>query len=340
DNPEKFAAGISGEIEQVVDEAWTTDWTEIEVTKRTGRLSITSSPSNAKIYIDEDFVSRTPATIDVRPGYRQVRLSLGADLRWTREVRVKSNQVKRLEAHLERVEYATLSITSDPSRAKIYVDGQYRGKTPRSISIEAKELTIELRKEGYSDWQRELRLFPRESREINADLPVEVVSKPNLDLDVSFGLGLNLGGFVDEPLSPGLELALNDLIVGTSVYGSGDPELPERINWEEEDFSGEKLDYGPEWEIYLGYPVEIYESLYLRAGAGLAIQPQAQLEQLETVSTTSTVKAITEVARDAQPVFEVNPTLHGGFHLERQGFSLQITYQSRRGPVIGFGYKF
>lgn len=341
DNPEKFEKSTSEEIGETADEPWATAWTDIEVTKRPSRLSVSSTPSNAKIYIDDDFVGRTPATVDVRPGYRQVKLLLGTDLRWSGEVQVKPSQVKKLSPELERVDYATVSIKSEPSGASIYVDGQYRGETPRRISSEAKEITIELQKDGYPDWERELQLYPNESRELEANLRAEDSPETTLDIDVSVGLGLNFGGFVGKPFSPGLELAVNDLIAGASFYGEGDPDLETMdINWEEGDFEGEKLDYGPEWEIYFGYPLEIYDAVYLRAGAGLAIQPQAQLEKLESASSMRSIEPMAGVARDARLVFAVGPTIHGGIQFARQGFSLQFTYQSRRGPVIGLGYEF
>ncbi|MBS3765426.1 PEGA domain-containing protein [Candidatus Bipolaricaulota bacterium] len=340
-NPEKFEKSTSEKIKEAADESWVTDWTEIEVTKRPSRLSVSSTPSNAKIYIDDDFVGQTPATLDVRPGYRQVKLLLGTDLRWSEEIQVKPNQVKRLSPELERVDYATISIISDPSGARIYVDGQYRGETPRRISSEAKEITVELQMDGYPDWEREIRLYPNESRELKANLRAGVSPSATLDLDVSVGLGLNFGWFPGKPFSPGLELTVNDLIIGASFYGEGDSTLETMdINWKEGDFEGEKLDYGPEWEIYFGYPLEIYDAVYLRAGAGLAIQPQAQLEQLESGNGARSIEPMADVFRNAQLVFEVKPTIHGGLELERQGLSLQFTYQSRRGPVIGLGYEF
>lgn len=342
DDPGKFAETAFEELDETIaSDSWVEDWSSVEVTRRTSRLEIISKPSDAKIYVDDNFVDRTPATIDVRPGRRQVKLLLGTDLRWTEVVYVESNQIKRLEPELERINYATISIRSEPPEAKIYIDDEYKGETPMRVSTEAKEITIKLRKDGYPDWQRELRLYPNESRELSADLQAKVSpGSATLDLDLSFGLGLNLGGFLDGSFSPGLELTINDVITGLSISGRGDPDLPEKINWENEDFKGEKLDYGPAWGLYFGYPLKIYEDVFLRAGAGLAIQPQAQLEQLESSSGALSAEPMTEVARDAQLVFDIKPTFQGGIQLKRRDFLFQLTYQSSRGPVIGLGYEF
>ncbi|MFW6070843.1 MAG: PEGA domain-containing protein [Candidatus Bipolaricaulota bacterium] len=341
DDPGSFAKDTSEELASIDSpDGWNTDWTSIQITKRTGRLTVTSTPSGAKIYVDENFRGRTPETIAVKPGTRKLRLLMGTDLRWTEGVLIESGESKKIQARLERIDYATVSISSDPPGAEIYVDGQLKGETPRRFSVEAGERTIELRKEGYLNREREISLYPNESRELSVELTSETDIETSFDFEFPFGLGLNLGGFFVEPFSPGLEISLNEFIAGISFYGNSDPDLPESINWKDRSYSGKKLDYGPTWEAYIGYPVRVYRNLYLRGGAGLSVQPQAQLEQLNSGGAESSLALAASVARNASLVYRFEPTFNAGLQFKPGNFSLQASLQSRRGPVIGFGYEF
>lgn len=47
-------------------------------------------------------------------------------------------------------------IDSDPAKADILVDGVFRGTTPQTIPLPAKEVTLSIERQGYQPWSRKL----------------------------------------------------------------------------------------------------------------------------------------------------------------------------------------
>lgn len=52
-----------------------------------------------------------------------------------------------------------ISINSEPSGADIFIEGRSYGKTPATITVEAKNSTVVLTKEGYGSSQLDLKVF-------------------------------------------------------------------------------------------------------------------------------------------------------------------------------------
>ncbi len=53
---------------------------------------------------------------------------------------------------------AQLEILSTPEAAEIYLNGQFVGSTPSTISVPAGEYTLSIRKAGYKAWERQMRV--------------------------------------------------------------------------------------------------------------------------------------------------------------------------------------
>jgi diacylglycerol kinase family enzyme len=129
--------------------------TEIQ---ETGTISITSEPSSANIYLDGEYQGTTPKTIsDVPPGDHKIELKKSGYEDWSASVSVKADETESVSAGLkpetEIQETGTISITSEPSGAEIYLDGEYQGTTPMTISdVILGDHKIELKKSGYEDW--------------------------------------------------------------------------------------------------------------------------------------------------------------------------------------------
>lgn len=66
--------------------------------------------------------------------------------------------------------YGYLVIRSSPSRARIYVDGSYKGTTPKTIKIRSGWHSIRLTKTGYYDWRERVYVSRGERSYIYADL--------------------------------------------------------------------------------------------------------------------------------------------------------------------------
>ncbi|MGB9757008.1 MAG: PKD domain-containing protein [Candidatus Bipolaricaulaceae bacterium] len=74
--------------------------------------------------------------------------------------------------------YGTLQVTTNPPQAKLYVDGVFRGYTPRTLLLTVGSHTVLLRKAGYQDYTTTIYLFPGGTRTLNITLIPMVVNQP------------------------------------------------------------------------------------------------------------------------------------------------------------------
>ena len=126
-------------------------------------LAVTSTPSGADIYLDNAWIGKTPLTsykVDIGGRYeKQVTVSLelsGYKYR-VANLTLKEGQETPWEVRLEKLipRMATLTITSTPSGASVYVDGGFIGPTPlHDYKIDTglareKQVTVGLELSGY-----------------------------------------------------------------------------------------------------------------------------------------------------------------------------------------------
>ncbi len=102
-------------------------------------LTVTSTPSGADIYVDNTWIGKTPLTdykVDTgvqREKQVEVGLSLSGYNNRVARLTLKGGQEEVWQAgRLEKLvsQTATLTVTSTPSGATVYVDGERIGKTP------------------------------------------------------------------------------------------------------------------------------------------------------------------------------------------------------------------
>jgi hypothetical protein len=65
---------------------------------------------------------------------------------------------------------AKFSIASNPTSADVEVDGSFVGNTPSDIQVTEGEHTISVKKAGFKDWERKLRVSGGSSVHLNAEL--------------------------------------------------------------------------------------------------------------------------------------------------------------------------
>jgi len=70
---------------------------------------------------------------------------------------------------------AYISINSQPSGAKVFVNGYFKSKTPADIKITSvtgapKQFSIKLRMEGYRDWEKLVTLTKTSTKEFSVNL--------------------------------------------------------------------------------------------------------------------------------------------------------------------------
>jgi hypothetical protein len=65
---------------------------------------------------------------------------------------------------------AKLNVESDPPGADIEVDGSFVGNTPSDVQIDEGEHTVSVKKTGFKDWERKLKVSGGSSVHLNAEL--------------------------------------------------------------------------------------------------------------------------------------------------------------------------
>jgi serine/threonine-protein kinase len=119
-----------------------------------GQLAIDSAPQGAQVQLDgkTDPSWVTPFTLSgVGAGQHTVTVSKPGFSTDTRAVEVASGTKAFLVTHLTQL-MATLSVTSTPLGANVYVDGKDSGKlTPAQVSVDKGQHVVLVRKSGYID---------------------------------------------------------------------------------------------------------------------------------------------------------------------------------------------
>jgi len=64
----------------------------------------------------------------------------------------------------------TLIITSNVDGSEVYVDGKFIGNVPATIKLEAGEHSVEVRKQGYKKYIRDMNILPDSEVTFNAEL--------------------------------------------------------------------------------------------------------------------------------------------------------------------------
>ena len=113
-----------------------------------GVVEITSSPIGANIMIDGENKGVTPMTIDdMLIGPHSVRLSKNGCTPVEQEFIVEENAVKKL--HVELPKGCVVSVSTDESGDRIFVDGQYVGETPLSLDAAFGNHILRVERNGY-----------------------------------------------------------------------------------------------------------------------------------------------------------------------------------------------
>ena len=155
-----------------------------------GSISVTSNPSGAAIYLNGNYRGVAPLTIrDLTPGTYNVEAERSGYQSDRSSVTVRSGQQSDIRFTLTPIQqYGSVSITSSPSGAYVYMDGVYKGRTPLTLdSVAAAPHNIELDLAGYYDWKTTVTVSAGVTRYVNAQMSsipsettgrIDVVSSP------------------------------------------------------------------------------------------------------------------------------------------------------------------
>jgi hypothetical protein len=120
-----------------------------------GAVYVASTPGSASVTLDGGSAQTTPANYSaVAPGTHSVKITKPGFVPWSKTVTVEAGKTVKVNAILSAApDVGTLSITSNPSGADIYLDGTYWGYTPMTIgNVVQGGHEVRLLCAGYQPW--------------------------------------------------------------------------------------------------------------------------------------------------------------------------------------------
>ena len=192
-----------------------------------GKLLVESIPSGARVHIDDVYVwAETNTLILVDPGPHKLTLKLSDYLDYVEDFTIAEAEEKTITAVLISTappeEKGSVAISSEPTGAKIYKDGEYTwNETDTTLTYDIGTYNFSLKLSGYEDAPKSIAIIKDQTVTWHADLikipePPEEKAVANYTSEPSgariYWFGVNTGNTTphkEESLSP---------ISGNAVY--------------------------------------------------------------------------------------------------------------------------
>lgn len=121
----------------------------------TGRITITSIPPDADVYLNGEFGGTTSLTLnDVTPGTYDIAITKTGYEDWTARVDVAAGKITDVRAELTLAE-VQLSVGTVPAGARVYIDDSLAGTSPLETTVFQGLHTIRVEKFGYAVSEQE-----------------------------------------------------------------------------------------------------------------------------------------------------------------------------------------
>ena len=117
----------------------------------TGDIEVTTNPIGAQIYVDDQLVGYSPMTVHALVGQRNVTIRHNGYNPENRTVNVAESRTSRLDVKLSDI--VSMTVASSP-KAKLFVDGDFVGKTTSTRLVAAGNHTIRLEAENYKTLEK------------------------------------------------------------------------------------------------------------------------------------------------------------------------------------------
>ena len=142
-----------------------------------GSISISSTPSGASIYLDGTYKGTTPKTIsDVSPGSHTIKLEKTGYNDITKTIDISTGRAVSVSETLI-LKTGSISVSSTPSGASVYLDGTYKGTIPKTIrSVPIGSHTVRISKEGYHDETKSVRVEQDRTTSVSVHLTLQTGS--------------------------------------------------------------------------------------------------------------------------------------------------------------------
>ena len=118
---------------------------------RAGDLEVTSAPPGASVHINGKPVGVTPYEgKNYSPGPYKIRVEKEGYEAWEKQITVEVGRTNQVLADLAVLKVGELEVKSEPSGAKIYLDGKEAGETPSVLSkVDPGRHRVQVMKDGY-----------------------------------------------------------------------------------------------------------------------------------------------------------------------------------------------
>jgi formylglycine-generating enzyme required for sulfatase activity len=150
-----------------------------------GRITFSSTPVAAEVWIDGANVGSTPLdNIDVAAGTHLVSFRNPRYVTIDRTVNVQGKRIEETISAELQPNWAAITIPSNPPGAVVFVDEQQVGETPGPIDVVAGSHELRLKKPGYKTWRNRIDVVAQQDQSLPsvtleaADGLVNVTSSP------------------------------------------------------------------------------------------------------------------------------------------------------------------
>jgi hypothetical protein len=145
-----------------------------------GAIYAQSNPAGAAIYMNGNFQGYSPVTIpNLPPGTYSLKASLSGYTPDTQLINVYTGQTATYYPNLQQSPPAprstgTVSVTSVPNAALVYVDGNYQGKAPLTATLYPGSHSFRISLPGYNDYTSSVYVTANTNQKLNAVLNTAV----------------------------------------------------------------------------------------------------------------------------------------------------------------------
>jgi len=161
-----------------------------------GKLDINSEPYNARIILNGKDYGRTPKVIhDLLVGDYKLVVKKEGYFQEERTVNVRAKKTRGID--LELSDKIEVTFNTQPSGARLIVDGSFEGTTPVTVDLPKEEVNIFLRKGGYRDESETISVSSEQTSYSFNLSKLKIYSGTAIELEWGPDWGFELGFFGD-----------------------------------------------------------------------------------------------------------------------------------------------
>lgn len=188
----------------------------------TGSVAITTSPAGANIYIDDVYRGFTPKTIGNLPvGIHTVTLIQAGDIRWDGTILVSPEEntvISQVLMPAITTTTGSISVSSSPVGAAVYLDGDYVGITYTGDMIDINDVVpgtheVTMRLNGYEDYTTSIDVPASRVVKVNPTLALSRIPHPSGQMQI-LSTPEGAAVYLDNKFRGYTPLTLQDIEVG------------------------------------------------------------------------------------------------------------------------------